>query len=105
MDKSGERIKEITASSKKNKRFKVTLRNGDSYHFGLLHGSTYVDHENKYLRTNYWKRHYANARERELIDSLTPSPALYSAMILWGSSSSIKKNIRELNRLLKLNIA
>jgi len=100
MSRNGERIKRITSSTKKNKRFKVILENGDSYDFGLLHGSTYVDHGNTYLRTNYWKRHYGNQRERKLIDSLTPSPALYSAYILWGLSTNIKKNIRELNRLL-----
>lgn len=99
MDKSGERIQRITASSKKNKRFKVILRNGNSYDFGLLNGSTYIDHGNKAKRYAYWARHYANDRERELIDTLTPSPALYSAYILWGSSKSIQKNIKELNRL------
>jgi hypothetical protein len=101
MHYTGERIKKITASSKKNKRFKVTLENGDSYHFGLLNGSTYIDHGDKTKRYAYWARHYGNNREKELIDSLTASPALYSAMILWGSSKSIQKNIIELNRLLK----
>jgi hypothetical protein len=101
MSRTGERIQRITSSAKKNKRFKVILENGDSYDFGLLDGSTYVDHGDKAKRYAYWARHYGNDREAELIDSLTPSPALYSAYILWGTSKSIQKNIRELNRLLK----
>jgi hypothetical protein len=100
MSRTGERIKRITSSTKKNKRFKVILENGDSYDFGLLNGSTYIDHGDKDKRYNYWARHYANNREAELIDSLTASPAMYSAMILWGRSKSIQKNIRELNSLI-----
>jgi hypothetical protein len=102
-DRAGQKIKNIQASTKRNKRFQVTLENGDKYHFGLLnpvHG-TYIDHGDKELRYRYWSRHYGNAREKELIDSLTPSASLYSAYILWGASKSIQKNIRELNSLLK----
>lgn len=97
------RISKIEASPKRNKRFRVTLKNGDHYDFGLLntvHG-TYIDHGDKELRYRYWARHYGNARERELIDSLTPSASLYSAYILWGMSKSIQKNIRELNDLIR----
>jgi hypothetical protein len=102
-DRAGQKIKSIQASTKRNKRFQVTLENDDKYHFGLLnpvHG-TYIDHGDKELRYRYWARHYGNAREKELIDSLTPSASLYSAYILWGASKSIQKNIRELNSLLK----
>jgi hypothetical protein len=100
---TGERIKSIRASTKRGKRFQVILENGDKYHFGLLNPvrGTYIDHGNPYLRADYWARHYGNARERELIDSLTPSPALYSAYILWGQSRSIQKNIKILNQLLE----
>jgi len=66
MEKSAERIKSIRASTKRNKRFQVTLKNGDKYDFGLLnpvHG-TYIDHGDKELRYRYWARHYGNARER-----------------------------------------
>jgi hypothetical protein len=97
MARTGERIQRITSSPKKNKRFRVILENGDSYDFGLLDGSTYVDHGDKSKRYAYWARHYGNDRERQLIDSLTPSPALYSAYILWGMSRSIQKNISKLN--------
>jgi len=36
------------------------------------------------LRANYWKRHLANRTEDERITNLVPSPALFSAMLLWG---------------------
>jgi hypothetical protein len=101
-DRAGQKIKSIRASPKRNKRFRVTLENGDKYDFGLLnpvHG-TYIDHGDKELRYRYWARHYGNARERFLIDNLRPSPSLYSAYILWGMSKSIQKNIRELNKLI-----
>ena len=96
-------VASIGPSTKRNKRFQVTLKNGDIYHFGLLnpvHG-TYIDHGNKEIRENYIMRHYGNAKERELIDSLTPSPSLYSMYILWGEHKSIEKNIRELNNLIR----
>jgi hypothetical protein len=95
-------VASIQPSTKRNKRFQVILENGDIYHFGLLnpvHG-TYIDHGNKELRYRYWARHYGNAKERELIDNLTPSASVYSAYILWGDHKDIKKNIRELNKLI-----
>jgi hypothetical protein len=102
-EREGQEIKSIRASTKKNKRFQVILENGDKYHFGLLnpiHG-TYIDNGDKNLRYRYWARHYGNARERELIDSLSPSPSMYSAYILWGDHTDIKKNIKALNRLIR----
>lgn len=98
-----EKIKSIQASTKRNKRFQVTLENGDKYDFGLLNPvrGTYIDHGDKVLRYRYIIRHYGNARERELIDNLTPSPSLYSMYILWGLHRNIQKNIKELNKLLK----
>ena len=97
-----ERIKSITASPKRNKRFRVTLVNGKHYDFGLLNpvNGTYIDHGDKELRYRYWARHYGNARERELIDNMVMSPSLLSAYILWGMSKSIQKNIKELNNLM-----
>ena len=101
---SMERIKAIAESPKRNKRFRVTLKNGRHFDFGLLNPviGTYVDHGDKELRRRYWARHYGNERERELIDNLTPSASLYSAYILWGASKSIQKNIRELNNLIRM---
>jgi len=102
-ERKGEKIKSIQASTKRNKRFQVTLENGDKYSFGLLNPvrGTYIDHGDKALRENYIMRHYGNPRERELIDNLKPSASLYSMYILWGWHTDIKKNIKELNKLIK----
>ena len=40
-------IIDIEMSMRKDKRFKLTMKNGDVYHFGLDSGSTYIDHKDK----------------------------------------------------------
>jgi hypothetical protein len=92
-------IVEITSSEKPLKRFRVTLDTGKSFDFGYKYGKTYIDHHDKRLRTNYWKRHLGNRTEHSLISNLVPSPALFSAMILWGQSTDLNRNIRYLNQL------
>ena len=107
-------IVSIQESPLKNKRFRVTMDDGKSYDFGLKrrsptgcrrhsrgsaqYGETYIDHQDKKKRLNYWARHCANDTERRLIDNLVPSPALFSAYLLWGDTPDIQKNIRSLNR-------
>ena len=101
--KSSERITFITESDKPTKRFKVILQNGQIFHFGQKNPKygTYIDHKNKDMRWRYWSRHYANGSEKYLIDNLIPSRSLYSAYLLWGKHTDIKKNIKALNTLLK----
>jgi len=94
-------IVKIEKSYKKGKRFKVTLNNDDTYHFGLDNGSTYIDHKDKNKRDAYRKRHYGNEIEKKLIDNYTPSPALFSYFLLWGKHKDLNKNINELNKLFK----
>ena len=91
------KIIKLVKSPRKNKRFRVYLENDKYYDFGLDTWNTYIDHGNKKKRDNYRKRHYA--QERKLIDSLTPTPALYSYYLLWGDSTDINKNIEKLNRM------
>jgi hypothetical protein len=92
-------IVDIKQSPIKHKRFRVTMDNGKHYDFGLDTGSTYIDHHNKLKRLNYWSRHYSNPIERRLINNLVPSPALFSAYILWGKSTDLNENINHLNML------
>ena len=94
-------IEHITQSPIKTKRYRVFLSDGSHYDFGLRGGSTYLDHKDKQLRDAYWKRHYANPTEKKLIDNFTPSPALFSAYLLWGDSTNLSTNIRDLNMLMK----
>ena len=42
-----------------------------------------------------------NKREKYLIANFIPSPSLFSAVLLWGESTSLKKNLEILNELLQ----
>jgi hypothetical protein len=94
------KIVNIIESPRKAKRFRALLSDGKKIDFGLDTGSTYIDHKDKKKRLNWWNRHYGNAREKELIDNLTMSPALLSAYILWGDSTDLNDNIVYLNEFL-----
>jgi len=93
-------IIKIDPSEKKDKRFIVTLDDGRKFDFGLKTGQTYIDHHDKVKRENYLKRHLANKIENKLINDLIPSPALFSAFLLWGPSTNLEENIKKLNNLM-----
>lgn len=86
----------IEPSPRKSKRFRVFLNNGKMYDFGLLGGKTFIDHGDETKKLNYWKRHLANKTEKRLIDNLIPSPALFSAYLLWNTDDLLT-NIQILN--------
>ena len=90
-------IVDIKNSPAKNKRYRVFIDNGKHYDFGLKDGHTYIDEGDVKKRTEYWQRHMANKKELNLVRNLVPSPALFSAMLLWGTSTSLKENINYLN--------
>jgi S-adenosylmethionine:diacylglycerol 3-amino-3-carboxypropyl transferase len=81
---------------------KALLTDGTEIHFGLKGGFTYVDEKDKTKRYNYFARHMANKTEKKLITSLTPSPSLFSSMILWGKYDDIDKNKDLLNKLFRM---
>ena len=54
----------------------------------------------KVKRENYLKRHLANKIENKLINDLIPSPALFSAFLLWGPSTNLEENIKQKNILM-----
>jgi hypothetical protein len=81
------------------KRFRVTFSNNKKYDFGLRGGKTFIDGESEQTRQNYLKRHLGNPTEYKLISALIPSPALFSAYLLWGKFRSVDKNIKYLNSL------
>ncbi|AIW01922.1 MAG: hypothetical protein YSLV7_ORF03 [Yellowstone Lake virophage 7] len=99
--KSAIQIVNLVDSPKKDKRYRVFLSDGSKYDFGLkdFANGTYIDHGDKKIRFNYWARHLKNHNEQHLIDNLIPSPALFSAALLWGHSTNLDKNIKELNIL------
>lgn len=94
-------ITDIKESPKLTKRFRAKLSNGQEIDFGLDGGSTYIDHHNEIKRRNYWARHFASRNERHLIYNLIPTPALLSAYLLWGHSTSLRENVIELNKMLE----
>lgn len=95
------KIINIEKSPIKNKRYRVYLSNNTYFDFGLDGGKTYIDHKNVKLRENYLKRHLANSTEKYLINNLIPSPALFSAILLWGPFTTLSQNITFLDNLLK----
>ena len=95
------KILNIIDSPLKTKRFRIYLDNGKHYDFGVKDKhETYIDHKDKGRRERYQIRHSNSKREQHFISQLIPSPALFSYYILWGESTSIKKNIQTLNKLL-----
>ena len=97
-------IVEIINSPKQDKRFRVAVNMGGkikNFDFGSAVGQTYIDHGDKVKRNNYLLRHTANATERKRITELIPSPAMFSAWLLWGDSTDLFDNIVELNKHLK----
>jgi hypothetical protein len=93
------KILTLQNSPRQNKRYRVYLKDGSYYDFGLKGAQTYIDHYSQIKRRNYWRRHMGNPREQYLINNLIPSPALYSAYILWGLHTDIQSNIDYLNGL------
>ena len=95
------KIVEIQNSPKKDKRYRVVLDDGKFYDFGLLNGSTYIDHNDDKKRMAYIARHFANRLEKNLIENLIPSPALFSIFLLWGKYKTLEENIHFLNSLFR----
>lgn len=95
------KILKIEVSKKKDKKFRVLLDNGESYHFGLLGSKTYLDHMDKDKRTNYWKRHFANPNEKELLTWAIPSSSTFSAYLLWNKKT-LSESIKDLHKIWEL---
>lgn len=91
----------ITESPRLFKKHRVYLNDGTYYDFGLDKSQTYLDHHDKTIRHNYRVRHLGNPTEKQLIETLTPSPATFSYYLLWGEHSDLIKNIQQLNSLFK----
>jgi hypothetical protein len=97
-------IIDVSPSLQFGKRYVASVKIGDAikkFHFGQEGAFTYIDGAPEYVKDAYWARHMGNAREKYLINNLIPSPALFSAYLLWGSSRSLATNIRSLNKMLK----
>jgi hypothetical protein len=95
------KIIDINLSNRKSKKYVATLDDGNRIHFGLKFSETYLDHKDKEKRSNYLKRHIGNEMEKYLITNRIVSPATLSALVLWGPTTDLNKNVEILNK--KLN--
>ena len=98
-------IESVKESNRRDKRYMAVMGDGKKIHFGLRTGRNYLDHGDDKLRSAYIARHYGSAAEKPLIDSLTPSPALFSMYLLWSFANpeikTLDGNIKLLNNILE----
>lgn len=98
-------IVDVRPSGRQGKRYMAVMADGRRIHFGLRGGNTYLDHKNMALRESYIARHYGSEREKGLIDSLTPSPSLFSMYLLWSLANpeikTLEGNVKLLNSIMK----
>ena len=95
-----ELIKVVEARGK-DKRLKAIFKDKEGkekdVYFGAKGGNTYIDHKDKEKRENYIKRHSMNPLEKKYLNKkeYATKPANLAMDILWGPSTSLKKNINE----------
>jgi len=102
MDKQKKII--LQKSSKKDKRFKITMKgfdnmNDHSHDFGSKTGKTYIDSRTDKERDAFLARH-----KKDKNFNNKHSGIYYSKNLLWGKSKNLDKNIKELEKKLKVNI-
>jgi hypothetical protein len=97
-------IADVRPSIRFGKRYVAVMDDNSRIHFGSRGSSTFLDHKNDALRQAYIARHLANGTEKRLIQSLTPSPALFSMALLWSfydsEKTTLKENVQLLNSML-----
>jgi hypothetical protein len=77
----------ISISKRKGKRFKITLPDGASIHFGsypYTGDGTYIDHEDEVIRKNWRARHKKILKKGKPAYKDKSSPEYYAWHILWG---------------------
>jgi hypothetical protein len=90
-------VAEFYNSDKPSKRF-VAIYNGKKIYFGQPNAFTYLDGASDKARDNYRARHLANKTEKQRIENLIPSAALFSYYLIWGEHRTIEENIKDLSK-------
>tara|TARA_B100001250_G_C19765050_1_gene774325 strand:- start:285 stop:635 length:351 start_codon:yes stop_codon:yes gene_type:complete len=105
-DKSTKKEKKIILekSNKKDKRFKVTMKNfpnmeDHSHHFGSKGGKSYIDSRTDQEKKNWFSRHKDDKGFNNIHSGI-----YYSKNLLWGDNKSLKKNIKDLEKKLNAKI-
>ena len=87
----------LEKSKKPNKKLVITFSEPNlTIHFGSKNSSTFLDHQDKTKRSNYFKRHKVNENRDQV------NAGSLSAYILWGDSTDMYANL--INYLDKFNI-
>ena len=76
----------LEVSNKTNKRFMITLDNGDVIHFGLWPykgRGAYIDHKDEQIRKAWQARHSKIMKDGEAAYLNPYSPEYYSWHLLW----------------------
>jgi len=93
----GTRLVRVTRSPRREKKWRAVFRrsNGEEYSvdFGAAGMQDYTQHKDPQRRKNYVSRHTRDLRTGD------PTRAGYLSMeVLWGSSTSLKKNLAAYKR-------
>ncbi len=90
----------LKKSNQKNKRFVIIMQDrGHRHDFGSDVGKTYIDGRSQKEKDAFIKRHRVNKNWDNKHSSI-----YYSRHLLWGKHTDLKKNIKELEKLLNVKI-
>jgi hypothetical protein len=79
----------LEKSNKPEKKYVIKFSEpSKTIHFGSKNSSTYLDHKDIKIRENYLKRHAV------LEDWNKIGPGSLSAIILWGRTTDLNKNLK-----------
>lgn len=90
----------LKKSNQKGKRFVIIMQDrGHRHDFGSDVGKTFIDGRTQSERENWIKRHRVNKNWDN-----KHSGIYYSRYLLWGKHTDLKKNIKDLEKLLNVKI-
>lgn len=88
----------LKKSGNKGKRFVIIMDNM-KHHFGSDIGKTFVDNRTEKEKDAWIKRHQVNKNWNNKHSSI-----YFSRYLLWGKHKDLKKNIKDLEKLLNVKI-
>ena len=88
----------LKKSNRKGKRFVIIMDNM-KHHFGSDIGKTFIDGRTEKEKQAWLKRHQVNKNWNNKHSSI-----FFSRHLLWGKHKNLKKNIKDLEKLLNVKI-
>ena len=88
----------LKKSTNKGKRFVIIMDNM-KHHFGSDIGKTFIDGRTEKEKQAWLKRHQVNKNWNNKHSSI-----FFSRHLLWGKHKNLKKNIKDLEKLLNVKI-